>query len=345
MVSLGGALGGTFVALAAPRLFNSYIELPAGMVLCAALVSCGAANIGGSRPFRRLFHVATALAILAFAGYLIQNHVRESREYTLSARNFYGVLRVRDDAPGKHSPAQRVLIHGTINHGTQLLRPGGDRIPTSYFGSGSGINRALRALGERGPLRIGVLGLGAGVTATLARAGDTLHYYEINPLVVAIAQSEFGFWNACPAEKRLFLGDGRLVLESMPAEHLDLLAMDAFSSDAVPVYLLAAEAYRTYLRHLNPNGVLAINITNRYLDLAPVVADAAAANGFSGIVIDDAGEDENYYSPSTWILISRAPALFEHANFQDHFAVSKLQRKPGFRGWTDDYSNIVQILQ
>lgn len=339
MVSIGGAIGGLFVALAAPRIFNSYLELPVAMALCAALVT-SVLWIDLPKPWLR---IATVAATLAFAGYLTRGQIIESREYTLSARNFYGVLRVRDDPAGKNYPAQRVLIHGTINHGTQLNVPGGDRIPTSYFGTGSGINRALHVLGEHRPIRIGILGLGAGVTASLARAGDTLHYYEINPLVVQIAQSEFGFWNACPAEKKLYLGDGRLVLESMPDEHLDLLAMDAFSSDSVPVHLLTAEAYRTYLRHLNPRGVMAINITNRYLNLEPVVAEAARANGFQGIVVDDVGEDESYYSASTWVLLSRAP--FSDADFGDHFAVSKLRPKPGFRAWTDDYSNIVQILQ
>jgi hypothetical protein len=341
MVSIGGAIGGLFVALAAPRLFNSYYELPVAMVLCAFLVTC---VLWIDLPSTWL-RAAAVLATVAFAVVLIRIEVADARIYTLSARNFYGVLRVLDQAEGKYSPAERLLIHGTINHGTQLKRPGGDRIPTSYFGSGSGINRALHILGQRGPIRIGVLGLGAGVTATLARSGDTLHYYEINPLVARIAQSEFGFWNACPAQKLLFLGDGRLVLESLPDEHLDLLAMDAFSSDAVPVHLLAAEAYRTYLRHLNPNGILAINITNRYLNLEPVVAQAAQANGFHGIVVDDAAEDENYFSPSIWALLSRDAALLDDANFGDHFAVSKLRLKPGFRAWTDDYSNIVQILQ
>jgi hypothetical protein len=341
MVSIGGAIGGLFVALAAPRLFNSYYELPVAMVMCAFLVTC---VLWIDLPSTWL-RAATVLATIAFAVILIRIEAADARLYTLSARNFYGVLRVLDQAEGKYSPAERLLIHGTINHGTQLKRPGGDRIPTSYFGSGSGINRAIHILGQRGPIRIGVLGLGAGVTATLARSGDTLHYYEINPLVVRIAQSEFGFWNACPAQKRLFLGDGRLVLEAMPDERLDLLAMDAFSSDAVPVHLLAAEAYRTYLRHLNPKGILAINITNRYLNLEPVVAQAAHANGFQGIVVDDAGEDENYFSPSIWALLSRDGAILDDANFGDHFAVSKLRLKPGFRAWTDDYSNIVQILQ
>jgi SAM-dependent methyltransferase len=341
LVSVGGAIGGLFVALAAPRLFNTYLELPIAMILCATLVTCALWRYVSVPSIRAL----AALAIVVFAAYLTRSQLLESHYYLLSARNFYGVLRVRDGTGPKDFPGQRVLIHGTINHGTQLTQPGGDRIPTSYFGTGSGINRAIRALGERGPIRIGVLGLGAGVTATLARAGDTLHYYEINPLVVQIAQSKFGFWNACPADKRLYVGDGRLLLQNMPDEHLDFLAMDAFSSDSVPVHLLAAEAYRTYLRHLNPSGVLAINVTNRYLDLTPVVAEAAAANHLTGIMVDDDAADENYYSASTWILLARDQSVFEHPNFDDRWSVTKLVRKPGFRAWTDDYSNIVQILQ
>lgn len=340
-VSIGGAIGGLFVALAAPRLFNSYVELPVGMALCAALVTC---VLWVDFPMAWL-RTATSIATFAFAAYLIMDQTIESRAYTLSARNFYGVLRVRDDPQWKKLPPQRLLIHGTINHGAELKVPGGDRIATSYFGTGSGINRAITVLGEKGPIRIGVIGLGAGVTATLARQGDTLHYYEINPLVADFAQSDFGFWNACPANKHLYLGDGRLLLERMPAEHLDFLAVDAFSSDAIPMHLLTAEAWQTLVRHLNPNAILAFNITNRYLDLAPVVAEAAAANGFTGIVVDDAGEEQDYYSASAWILLSRDPATFEHRNLQDKFAVTKLKRKPGFRGWTDDYSNIIQILQ
>ncbi len=341
MVSIGGAIGGMFVALAAPRLFNSYIELPVGMALCAALVAC---VLWIDMPMVWL-RASVALLAVAFSGYLIWRQTVESSAYALSMRNFYGVLHVRDDPAWKGIPAQRLLIHGTINHGSQLKVPGGDRIPTSYFGAGSGINRALLVLGERGPIRIGIVGLGAGVTATLARRGDTLHYYEINPLVAEIAKSDFGFWNACPAEKTLYLGDGRLILEKMPDEHLDLLTVDAFSSDAVPVHLLTSEAWQTLVRHLKPDGIMAFNITNRYLDLAPVVAEAAFANGFSGIVVDDGGVEEDYLSPSNWILLSRDPSIFDKPNFKDKYAISKLKRKPGFRGWTDDYSNIVQILQ
>jgi hypothetical protein len=339
MVSVGGAIGGLFVALLAPRVFHSYLELPVATIACPVLVACvlWSQAPAWTRP-------VMAIAIAAFAGYLAYAEIKESRIYVSSARNFYGVLRVRDDVAGEDSVAQRVLIHGTINHGTQLKQPGSDRIATSYFGRTSGISKAIRALGDAGPIRIGILGLGAGVTATLARAGDTLHYYEINPLVVQIANRDFGFYSGCPADKQLYLGDGRLVLEGMPDEHLDFLAMDAFTSDAVPVHLLTEEAYRTYARHLKREGVLAINISNRYLDLAPVVGQAASDLGWTGVVVYDDGMEEDYYSASTWILISRVPAIFKHHNFSDA-TVERLKTRPGFHPWTDDYSNIIQILK
>lgn len=339
MVSVGGAIGGLFVALVAPRIFQSFVELPVAMVACAALTICA---VWTRWPVWA--RAAAVVATIGFAVYLGRAEVNQSREYVLSARNFYGVLHVRDDPETASETGKRVLIHGTINHGTQLLRAGSDRIATSYFGPGSGISRAIRALGEAGPIRIGILGLGAGVTAALARAGDTLHYYEINPLVVEISNREFGFFRACPADKRLFMGDGRLTLERMADEQLDFLAMDGFTSDAVPVHLLTKEAYATYSRHLKPGGVLAINISNRYLNLEPVVAQAAADLGWIGVAVaDDAGEVD-YYSPSTWVLLCRSAKIFAHKNFKDA-SVAGIQTKPGFRPWTDDYSNILQILK
>jgi hypothetical protein len=288
----------------------------------------------------------TALILTAgiFSGYLARAEVQKNSGYVLSARNFYGVLRVRDYPASDVDVATRTLIHGTINHGTEILRPGGDRIATSYFGRGSGISRAIRALGETGPIRIGILGLGAGVTATLARPGDTLHYYEINPLIFQIAKSQFGFYNACPADKKLFLGDGRLVLESLPDENLDFLAMDAFSSDAVPIHLLTREAWSAYQRHLKPTGVLAVNITNRYLNLEPVIARTASDLGWSGVVVDDEGVEESFYTTSVWALVSRDPRIFDHLNFRD-VGINPLKASAHFRPWTDDYSNIIQILK
>jgi hypothetical protein len=340
-VAAGGAIGGLFVALAAPRVFNDYWELPIAMLAIVALVACVLWN----PPRGRIQIRAAMLAItIGFAIYLGYAETKKERQYVLSARNFYGVMRVRDDPEKQYYAARRVLIHGTISHGTQLLRPGGDRIATSYFGKYSGVARAIAAKGAAGPIRIGVIGLGAGVTATLARAGDTLHYYEINPLVVDFAYRDFGFLRACPANPQVTLGDARLVLNALPSESLDVMVLDAFSSDSIPVHLLTREAFAIYLRHLKPDAAMVIHISNRFLDLEPVVAQAAKEIGWPGMTVVDDGGDENYYSASTWVVLSRSATIFKHANFQDEF-VDAVRGRPNFRAWTDDYSNIIQILK
>jgi spermidine synthase len=344
MVSVGGALGGLFVALAAPHLFKDYLELPIAVSGCAALVTCVLWNRAPGEPRALWIRIALVIATCGLAGYLGFNEAKKARGYVVSARNFYGTLRVRDDAATEEQPAQRVLMHGTISHGTQLTGPGSGRIATSYYGHASGVSRAIRALGETGPVRIGVIGLGAGVIAALARAGDTIHYYEINPLVVHIANNQFGFLSACPAEKQIFLGDGRLLLERLAGEQLDVLAVDAFNSDSIPVHLLTKEAFQMYQRHLKPGGVIAVDVANRYLDLKPVIAQAASEMGWSGVMVEDDGNEEDYYASSTWVLVGRSGAIFDKADFRDP-NTKPLVTRPGFRGWTDDYSNMFQILK
>ena len=208
------------------------------------------------------------------------------------------------------------------------------------------VKKTVGSLGQRDFLTwsAGIGRLGAGVTATLARAGDTLHYYEINPLVIQIANRDFGFLRACPASKQIFLGDGRLVLEGLPNEGLDVFVIDAFSSDSIPVHLLTREAFAIFERHLKPDGVMVIHITNRFLDLEPVVAQAATESGWIGMVVSDDGWEENYYSPSDWVVLSHSATIFKHANFQDGF-VDQLRARPNFRPWTDDYSNVIQLLR
>jgi hypothetical protein len=340
MVSVGGAIGGLFVALLAPRLFHTYLEMPIAAAACGFLIVCVLWEDVTWQPI--LTRSAMVAAAVAFAVYVGRIEANNNKGYLLNARNFYGVLHVRDDPPESGAPAARILIHGTIDHGSELLVPDGGRITTSYFGTGSGIYRAIRTRQEKGPMHIGILGLGAGVTASMANAGDTLHYYEINQLVFDIERQWFTFYNACPADKHLYLGDGRLVLESLPSEQLDFLAMDAFSSDAVPMHLLTTEAYQIYLRHLKPDGLLAVNISNRYLDMEPVVAQSAKEIGWSGVVVTDNGDEQSYYSGNTWIILSPVASFFDHPNFQDS-SVTPLHPRPGFRGWTDDYTSIVKI--
>jgi len=344
MVSIGGAVGGLFVALAAPHLFHTYLEMPIAVAACGLLAVCSLwhDDKGELRPAWMRFAMMAAAA--GFAAYLGRQQVDTNRYYSLSVRNFYGVLHVRDDPGGDDgSVGQRVLIHGTINHGTELKAPNSGRIPTSYFGINSGISRAIRAKGDSGPIRLGILGLGAGVTASLARAGDTLHYYEINPLIPQLASTQFSFFPSCPADKRILMGDGRLVLENLPSENLDVLTMDAFSSDAVPVHLLTREAYEIYRRHLKPDGIIIVNISNRYLNLEPIVAQSAKEIGWSGVKVTDDGEAEAFYVASTWVVLSPQASFFKHPFFRDA-AVTPIETSPGFRPWTDDYSDIVQAV-
>ncbi len=385
MISLGGALGGIFVALIAPRIFHNYTELPIAIAGCALLAAialwedesgvstavCALAPavalwnidvfnsrvwlhvlacvaLGGVIGFlarQTMWRITFMMAAVAgLMGYLGRLELDNGRYYTFSLRNFYGLLRVRDDPPdpSQNYPGERTLVYGTINHGTEINAPNAGRIPTSYFGQNSGINRAIRAKGDKGPIRIGVLGLGAGVTASLARAGDTLHYYEINPLIRQIANTAFSFYPSCPADKEIFMGDGRLLLERLPAENLDVMVVDAFSSDAIPMHLLTREGVQIYLRHLKPDAALIFHISNRYLDLEPVVSQTASEAGFKGVTISDDGDTQSYYVSSTWMILSRDPSFFTHPNFQDP-SVRPMAIEPGFRAWTDDYSNIVRI--
>src|SRR5207248_4401523 len=163
---------------------------------------------------------------------------------------------------------------GTIVHGKQFLDPDRRGLPTSYYGPRSGIGLALLDARAHGPLRVGVVGPGAGTLAAYGRAGDVFRFYDINSGVVELARSEFTFLKDSPAKVEVALGDARLSLERERPQNFDVLALDAFSSDAIPVHLLTVEAFKTYLRHLKPGGVLAVHISNRYLDLVPVVQQA-----------------------------------------------------------------------
>jgi hypothetical protein len=346
MVSVGGALGGVFVALIAPRLFVGLWELPIGLAACGALALIAAWNAKlpwlGAWPVRVVFFAGT----ISLSGYLIKHERDLAKGLRVQARNFYGMLEVRDDPPTQDY-AERTLLHGTINHGSQLLDPVLRYVTTSYYGKRSGVGRALTALQAKGPVRYGVVGLGTGVLTNYSRKGDYLRVYEINPLVEKLAQSEFTFFPHSAADKKIVMGDARLVLEQQlkkdGPQNFDLLAVDAFSSDAIPVHLLTKEAVGLYFKHLKPNGVLALHISNRYLELQPVCERDAAAFGKQSMTVEDEGDQAPYFSSSTWVLVTADGELFKDAAFKDAYMYPPVVRK-NFRGWTDDYSNLFQIL-
>jgi SAM-dependent methyltransferase len=344
MLALGGALGGVLVGLVAPNLFNDLYELPIGMfALCplvaAALYRDRASILHGrwALPAR----IVVAALTLALGAALFDAYRGNGADARVTVRNFYGVLNVRDSGEGPD--AMRILSHGTIVHGKQFLEPERRDWPTSYYGRESGVGLAILEAGLRGPLRVGVVGLGAGTLAAYGRPGDVVRFYDINPEVAELARSEFSFLKDTPARVEIALGDARLSLEREGGQNFDVLALDAFSSDAIPVHLLTAEVFGTYLRHLKPGGVLAVHISNRYLDLVPVVQQAARRYALEARQVENEDDDNAGVYRSDWILLSASPAAFEGERLKN--AADKIETEPQVGLWTDDYSNLYRILK
>jgi SAM-dependent methyltransferase len=353
VVSLGGAMGGLFVGLAAPNFFRAYYEFPLGLGIAAAVLTAINARelwqllgrCAGPRRYSRYAAAALMAAMLGGYGWCLFHTMQSmATGYHLVTRNFYGQLRVFDTGnPEVEDGAARALVHGTIDHGEQFLREKYRRRPVTYFCPESGIGRGMGAL--RGSGRsLGVIGLGCGTLAAYGRPGDTLRIYEINPLVLDIARTQFTFLRDTPAKVEVAMGDARLSLEAEPSRQFDILAVDAFSSDAVPVHLLTLEAFRVYFRHLKPDGILAVNITNHYLDLKPVMERAASAFGRVALYYDyEADPNDAFCFTSEWMLIMSPGALAAHAELK--YGGQIMQPQPAFRAWTDDFSNLYSILR
>jgi spermidine synthase len=214
---------------------------------------------------------------------------------------------------------------------------------TTYYGETSGVGRAILAAGLKGPVRVGVIGLGAGTLAGYGRAGDSFRLYEINPQVIDLATKQFSYVTDSRAKVEMSIGDARLSLEREPSQGFDVLAVDAFSSDSIPVHLLTVEAFETYFRHLKPGGILAVHISNRYLDLKPVLREAAAKFGRPARLFDEDSDEERGVYGSTWVLISDDPKTFERAPLES--AAEPLETDKPVRLWTDDYSDLWRILK
>jgi hypothetical protein len=347
IVSLGGAAGGLFVGLVAPNLFRAYYEFPIGIALCAVVLFLVLERDIWRLPgFRKQWGTVALVVILGGYLYGVGWVMREMvRGYLVVARNFYGQLRVFDGGdPAVDWDATRKFVHGIINHGEQSLREEYRHRPITYFCRGSGIGRAMRSQ-EGAPRRIGILGLGCGTLAAYGKSGDTMRIYEINSLVVDIARHQFTYLGDTPAQVEVSVGDGRLLLESETSQQFDILVMDAFSGDSVPVHLVTREAFQTYFRHLKAGGILAVNITNSYLDLRPVVERAANAFDKVAMVYEynpDADSDVLCFT-SSWTLIMDRATLAAHPELRSQ--ATELKPTRPFRIWTDDFSNMYSILR
>jgi len=340
--SAGSAAGAAFVALAAPRLFATYFELPLSIILALALPPVVSALESRER-FRSLrwgwfLWIQATAAIAALLWYDTAAYRTSS---IMVGRNFFGTLRVYEQ-PGKDGAVHRIFAHGATTHGVEFTDPSRRRLPTGYYGEGSGAARGLSALDSGGPRRLGVVGLGIGMLAAYARPGDEIWFYEINPLVVDVARSDFHYLADTPATVHIELGDGRLVLEASPPRRFDALFADAFSSDAVPTHLLTLEAFRLYFRHLRPGGLLAVDLSNRALDLRPVIAAAARALDKDFVFVHDRGDASRAAYATVWALLSDDRDLIEGVR------ASLPPRKKWVEReilWTDDFTSLLPLLK
>ncbi len=286
----------------------------------------------------RLFWACVAVCMCA----VLVMSVRTMRDGTVAMmRNFYGALRIQEFKIGLQLP-YRSLVNGTIEHGAQYLAFPENRNPTTYYGRRSGAGLALRFCCD-GPKRVGVIGLGAGTLAAYGKPGDSFRFYEINPQVITVANGWFTFLKQSPAKTEIILGDARLSLESEPPQQFDVLAVDAFSGDAIPVHLLTKEAFAVYFRHLKPVGILAIHTSNTYLKLAPVVKLLAEDADYATRLIASDEDVTMMVSPADWVLVTRNQ---EFLNKPETFAGSEnIIVPPHLQLWTDDYNNLYEILR
>jgi hypothetical protein len=338
-VSAGGALGGMLVAVVAPLVFNGYYELGAALVGLAALAAVRFASVN---LVARIAGLAVLVGVGAGAVY---NGFTDQKDVRAASRSFYGVLRVKEyGEPGDESHLRR-LVHGTIMHGEQHLHEKFRRRPTTYYEESSGVGAAIASRQDK-PVRIGVIGLGTGTIAAYGRAGDLYKFYEIDADVVRVARSHFTYLSDSPAKVEIALGDARLTLEREAPQRFDVLAVDAFSSDAIPVHLITREALAVYLKHAGEDGIVAFHVSNRFLDLVPVVARIAKENGAHAVLVrDDPDDDEDSRRSRTdWVLVSRDAKALERAAIVKAGAEPP-QDRAEWRTWTDDYSNLVQILR
>ena len=336
VVSMGGVIGGVLVGIVAPVTLPAYLELEIAIVVVGALAL--ATNLRRPAPIIGLFAAVLTFALGALA-YRIHSFTENAVHIE---RNYYGVLRVKetrariDDADTTY----RSLVHGAILHGEQWSSEKYRRSATTYYKVTSGIGRALLAF-EGQAIKVGIIGLGAGSLAVYGDADDVYRFYDIDPAVVRVANTYFTYLKDSPAKIEIAVGDARLSLERESPQGFDVLAVDAFSGDSIPVHLLTYEAVAQYLRHLKPDGVIAFHVSNRFLDLKPVVLAIAERHGLEFAYVHETGEEGG--TTSDWLLVSRTKKIIYREGIAEH--IEPVVPRPDWNLWTDDFNNLVQVFK
>ena len=336
LVAAGGVTGTFFIGIASPLLFAANYDLSITFLVTALLALAVTWPDGWGQ--RLLW--ATGCILMLYLNFALHNAY--ANDALMMNRNFYGSLRVKQSVTKEGQPL-RLLLNGTIQHGTQIFSPGLTRTPTTYYAQDSGIGLALANCCAGRTRNIGVVGLGAGTLAAYGNAGDRIRFYEINPHVLPIARNLFTYLRDSQARITVTEGDARASLAHEAPQGFDVLVVDAFSGDAIPIHLLTTEALTLYRKHLAPHGILAFHVSNQYLNLAPEVAQLAAAAHMQARLFDTPSVDSRGEFRSTWVLLTDSPTFFTLPEISA--IATPIDPIPGLRAWTDDYSSLLPIFQ
>ena len=337
MLSVGGALGAVLIAIVAPLVLPGYFEVNIALTLLTLLLSLR------MRGYWRLAGLAIFSVTAFFAVRGAQEYARDVR---VMERDFYGVVRTRDRA----DPAPyRSMLHGAIVHGGQLLGDEFRNRPSDYFGPSSGYGRLFEALNALypQPRKVGIIGLGAGVLASYGRKGDEFVFYEISPRVIDVANDEFTFLRDSAASIAVVLGDGRLSLERASPQRYDVLGVDAFAGDSIPMHLVTREAMALYVKHLAENGVIVFQATNRYIDIMPVVKRLAGEFGMQAVLVSDVpgfrSGAEYWLSPTDQVLVTRNASLLQADSLR--YVATPVEDRADLKTFTDAHHNLFRVLK
>jgi SAM-dependent methyltransferase len=337
VAAAGSAAGTLLVGVIAPLVLRANYDLACTLVVVALIALAATWHDGWGLRMLWLAGVTAAIVVLS-------TQIRQYDDDAVALmRNFYGTLRVRETHLPPQSDTDRQLLNGTIEHGAEWFAPQFLNQPLTYYATNSGLGLAMRLCCGPDPKRVGVIGLGTGTVAAYGNAGDVIRFYEINPLVERLARHWFTFLHDSGARTDVVLGDARLSLAVEPPQRFNVIVIDAFSGDAIPVHLLTREALALYRRHLQPDGILVFHVSNQYVDLEPVVAALAKDAGLYALSVHSHGDEQNGLYFADWILVTTNQAFLSQPEVVNNAFPTPL--RPDVRLWTDNYSSLLPLLK
>ncbi len=344
LIAIGGATGGVFVGIIAPVIFNTYIELYVGILVCALFVLLADKSEALGKGLRRWVWIILIIAASVTATIFQDKQGDKNQRAILNTRNFFGVLTIWEDERDNPYEHKYIMQHGTTFHGLQFFDESKRLMPTAYYNRKSGIGLVMENLKIEGGRRIGAIGLGVGIIAAYEQKDDYFRFYEINPEVQRLAEEYFSYLENCKSKVDIIIGDGRLSLESEEPQQFDVLVLDAFAGDAVPVHLLTKEAFEIYLKHIKPGGIIAVHTSSVHLDIESVVWKQAEFFNLKNKWIESSENKEMGVLASDWILMTNNEEFINSENIENAATPQRNYYKK-IRLWTDEHLNLFEILK